>query len=153
MLRSYHSRDEMQVRFMPRRGTINAILTVRQMMGKYEATVRKLLYMVFPNYEKAFDCVSREVIRWALRRKGVVEREIKAIKEMYFNIKTSVKVESKRSSDVKFGTRQQGSVLSRFLFTVIIDVMKNYFTQKTWYYSWRVVSGVLMEERIKGKKV
>ena len=121
MLRSYHSRDEMQVRFMPRRGTIDAILTVRQMMGKYEATVRKLLYMVFPNYEKAFDCVSREVIRWALRRKGVVEREVKAIKEMYFNIKTSVKVESKRSSDVKFGIRQQGSVLSRFLFTVIID--------------------------------
>ena len=33
--------------------------------------------------EKAFDCVSREVIWWTLKNKGVMEREVFAITEMY----------------------------------------------------------------------
>ena len=52
--------------------------------------------MVFADLENAFDCILKEVIRWALRRKGEAERELKAIKEMYLNIKTPVKVESMR---------------------------------------------------------
>ena len=49
------------------------------------------IYMVFVNLEKAFYRVPREVILRSLRRKGVLEREIKAIMEMYtnLNIKTS----------------------------------------------------------------
>jgi len=41
--------------------------------------------MVFVDLEKAFNRVPREVIRWALRRKGVVEREIIAIMNMHKN--------------------------------------------------------------------
>ena len=64
------------------------------------------IIMVFVDLEKAFDRVPREVIWWSLRRKGVLEREIKAIMEMYTNIETSVKVEYLRSEsfDVKVGS-------------------------------------------------
>ena len=65
-------------------------------MEKYEMAERNL-YMVFVDLEKAFDHVSRDVIWWSLRRKGVLERQIKAILEMYTNIETSVKVEYMRS--------------------------------------------------------
>ena len=49
--------------------------------------------MVFVDFEKAFDRVPREVVWWSLRRKGVLEREIKASMVMYINIETSVEVE------------------------------------------------------------
>ena len=47
--------------------------------------------MVFVDLEKAIDRVPREMIWWSQRRKGVLEREIKAIMEMYINIETSAK--------------------------------------------------------------
>ena len=78
--------------------------------------------MVFVDREKAFDRVPREVIWWSLRRKRVLEREIKAIMEMYTNIKTSVKMEYTRSEsfDVKVGVHQ-GSILSSLLFVLVMD--------------------------------
>ena len=88
--------------FMPGRGTTDAIFIMRQLLEKYEMAGRDLC-MVFVDLEKAFDRVSREVIWWSLRRKGVLEREKKAILEMYTNIETSVKVKYTRSEsfDVK----------------------------------------------------
>ena len=78
--------------------------------------------MVFVDLEKAFAHVPREVIWWLLRRKGVLEREIKAIMEMYTNIETSVKVKYTRSDlfDVKVGVHQ-GSILSPLLFALVMD--------------------------------
>ena len=71
----------MQMGFTPGRGTTDAIFIMRQLLEKYEMAGRDL-YMVFVDLEKAFDRVPREVIWWSLRRKGVLEREIKAIMEM-----------------------------------------------------------------------
>jgi len=61
--------------------------------------------MVFVDLEKAFNRVPREVTWWALKRKGVMEREITAIMEMYKNIKTSVRMDGERSDEfaVKVG--------------------------------------------------
>ena len=95
-LRKVVKLDEMQMGFMPGRGTTDAIFIMRQLLEKYEMAGRDL-YMVFVDLEKAFDRVPREVIWWSLRRKGVLEREIKAIMEMYTNIETFVKVEYTRS--------------------------------------------------------
>ena len=94
---------------------------MRELLEKYEMA-RRDLYMVFVDLEKAFDRVPREVIWWSLRRKGVLEREIKAIMEMYTNIETSVKVEYMRSEsfDVKVGVHQ-GSILSPLLFALVMD--------------------------------
>ena len=78
--------------------------------------------MVFVDLEKAFDRVPREMIWWSLKRKGVLEREIKAIMKMYINIETSAKVEYARSEsfDVKVGIHQ-GSILSSLLFALVMD--------------------------------
>ena len=80
------------------------------------------IHKVFVNLENAFDHVPREVIWWSLRRKAVLEREIKAIMEMYTNIETSVMVEYTRSEsfDVKVGVHQ-GSILSSLLFALVMD--------------------------------
>jgi len=118
--------DEMQMGFMPGKGTIDAIFIIRQMMEKYEAAGRNL-FMVFVDLEKAFDRVPREIIWWSLSRKGVLEREIKVIMEMCEGIKTAVRLESVRSElfDVKVSVHQ-GSVLSLFFFAVVMDeVTKN----------------------------
>ena len=65
------------------------------MLKKYEKAERKL-YMIFVDLEKAFNRVPREVI---LRRKGLMEREVFAIEEMYKRIKTSMKIDGKRSKE------------------------------------------------------
>ena len=61
--------DEMQMGFIPGRGTMDAIFITRQLMEKYEMAGRNL-YMVFVDLEKAFDIVPKEVMWWLLRRKG-----------------------------------------------------------------------------------
>lgn len=66
---------------MPGKSTIDAIFSVRQLMEKYRS-VNKTLCMVFVDLEKAFDRVPRSVIWWALRRKGVIEADVKAVIEM-----------------------------------------------------------------------
>ena len=42
---------------------------------------------IFVELEKTYNCVPKEVIRWALKRKSVMKREVLAITEMYRNIK------------------------------------------------------------------
>ena len=58
--------DEMQMGFMPGRGTTDAIFIKRQLMEKYEVAGRNL-YMVFLDLEKAFARVSIKKIWWSLR--------------------------------------------------------------------------------------
>ena len=72
--------DEIQMGFAPGRRTINAIFILRQMLEKYETAGRKL-YEVFVDLEKAFDRVPKEVFRWALRKKGLNEREAWALQK------------------------------------------------------------------------
>ena len=105
--------------FMPGKGTIDAIFSVRQLIEKY-GKVRKELYLIFVDLEKAFDRVPREVIWWALRKKGVMEHEVRAVMEMYKEAETSVKLKGEISEcfDIKVGVRQ-GSVLSPLLMQLL----------------------------------
>ena len=142
-LRKVLELDEMHMGFIPGRGTTDTIFIIRQLVEKYEVAGRNL-YMIFVDLEKAFDRVPREVIRWSLRRKGVLERKTKAIMEMYTNIKTSVKVECSKSDPFDIvvivvvehiyrpvtGQRQtlntkvrvhQESILNPLLFALVMD--------------------------------
>jgi len=60
-LRTVIDIDEMQMGFMPGKGTIDAIFIIRQMMEKYEAAGRNL-FMVLVDLKKAFDRVPGEII-------------------------------------------------------------------------------------------
>jgi len=55
--------DHMQFGFMKGKGTTDTIFIVKQMQEKFTAKGKKL-YFGFIDFEKAFDGVPREVIRW-----------------------------------------------------------------------------------------
>ena len=122
-LRSTIEINEMQCGFMPGKGTVDALFIVRMLQEKY-AKKKKKLYMCFVDLEKAFDRVPRKVIEWSLRKKGVEERLVKVIMNMYLEAKTKVRVGSTLSSafDVGVGVHQ-GSILSPFLFVIVMDVV------------------------------
>ena len=60
--------DEMQFRFIPEKGTTVALFLVHRMQEEYRGK-GKPLYMSFVDVEKAFDCVMRKVMEWAMRKK------------------------------------------------------------------------------------
>ena len=73
--------------------------------------------MCFVDLQKAFDRVSRRIMQWALRKKGLPEILVKAVMNLYESSKTTVKVGSEFSEEfyVAVGIRQE-SVLSPLLF-------------------------------------
>ena len=72
----------MQFGFIPGRGTTDVIFIIRQLQEKYLA-VKKPLYLAFIDLEKAFDCVPRKVIWWAMRKPEVDEWAIRVIEGMH----------------------------------------------------------------------
>ena len=79
---------------------------------------------IFVDLEKAFDWIPREVIRFALRQKGVPEYLVNWVMSLYKGCKTAVSVDGELSSSfsVKVGVHQ-GSALSPLLFIMVMDVL------------------------------
>ena len=57
---------------MPRREAVDAVCVLRQHSEKSRVKNKKLFF-IFVDLEKSFDRVSREIIRFTLRWKGVSE--------------------------------------------------------------------------------
>ena len=89
LIRQVVSIDDSQFGFVPGRGTTDAIFVVRQLQEKYLAA-NKRLYMSFVDLEKAFDCVPRKVIWWALRKLGVDKWIVRLVQGMYANARSRV---------------------------------------------------------------
>ena len=84
----------------------------------------KKLCMCLVDLEKAFDRVSRRVMQWTLRKKGLPEILVKAVMSLYEGSKKKIKVVFKLSE--KFYVVMvvhQGSVLSHLLFAIVVDVV------------------------------
>ena len=62
--------DEMEFGSMPERATVDAVFILRRMQEEYYAK-GKTLYMCFVDLEKAFDRVTRKVLEWSMRKKGI----------------------------------------------------------------------------------
>ncbi|VDO84028.1 unnamed protein product [Heligmosomoides polygyrus] len=114
---------------MPERSTTDAIFTARQMMEKYREK-RKPCYLAFPDLEKAHDRLARAVIWNALRGRGVPERLITVIRDMYEGSKAAIRTPHgvTRKVDITVGVHQ-GSALSPFLFLLTLDSIVNHLEE------------------------
>ena len=94
----------------------------RRLHEDYDVKGKKL-YMCFVDLEKTFDRVSRKVLEWAMWKKGIPEVLVRSVMSLYEEAKTNVRVDSELAEEfgVKVGMHQ-GSVLSPFLFAVVVDV-------------------------------
>ncbi|XP_060771234.1 uncharacterized protein slc22a21 isoform X2 [Neoarius graeffei] len=119
--------NEMQFGFMPGRSTTDAIFIVRQLQEKYLAK-EKNLYFAFIDLEKAFDRVPRDVLWWAMRRLGLPECLVSTVQAMYSNASSRVCVSNSVSDSFKVQEGvHQGSVLSPFLFIVVLEALSREF--------------------------
>ena len=126
LIRQVVSIDDSQFGFVPGRGTTDAIFVVRQLQEKYLAA-NEMLYMAFVDLEKAFDCVPRKVIWWALRKLGV-EWIVQLVQGMYANARSRVCVGEgfSKEFEVKVGVHE-GSVLSPLLFIIVLEALSREF--------------------------
>ena len=92
---------------------------------KYREGQREL-HCVFVDLEKAYNKVPWEELWYCIRKSGIVEKYVQLVQDMYEGSKTVVRcaVGTTESFKVKV-ILHQGSVLSPFLFTVIMDRLTN----------------------------
>ena len=116
-LREVVNIDKMQYGFIPWKGTtVDAVFVLRGLTEKFRA--KNKLFSIFVDLEKTSDQVPREVIRFALRRKGVPEYLVNGIMSLYKGCKTAVSLDGELSSWCP-----SGSALSPFLFFMVVDVL------------------------------
>ena len=115
--------DKMQFRFMPGKGTIDAVFILWRLQEEYLDKEKKLC-MCFTDQEKAFNRIPRKVFEWTMRKKGIPEVMVRAVMSLYEGTKTRVRVglEFSEEFEVKVGVHK-GSVLSPLVFAIVVDVV------------------------------
>ena len=115
--------SEEQFGFMPGKGTTDAIFILRQTMEKYNEKGKEL-HLVFIDLEKAYDRVPRQEVWRCMREKGVSEKYVRVVNDMYREATTQVRssVGTTDKFEVKVGLHQ-GSALSPYIFDMIMDVI------------------------------
>ena len=123
--------------FRPHRGTGMQIFILRNIIEQsleWNAT----LYLVFVDYEKAFDSIHRETLWKIMRHYGIPEKYVRLVKMFYEDSKCSVITEAGTGPwfDVKSGVKQ-GCVMSGFLFILVIDwIMRQTVQQQNTGIQW-----------------
>ena len=77
----------MQFGFLPGKGTIDEVFILRWIQEEYLAKQKKL-YMCFVDLEKAFDRVTRTLVEWAMRKKGIPQALVGAVISLYKGART-----------------------------------------------------------------
>ena len=113
---------EEQLGFMPGKSTVDAIFALRQTVEKYREK-QKGLHLVFIDLEKVYDRVPRQEVCRCLREKGVSEKYVRIMKDMYAEATTQVRstVRTTEKFKVKVGLHQ-GSTLRPYVFDIVMDV-------------------------------
>ena len=115
--------DAMQFDLMPGRGTTDALFVMRRRQEEYRDEKKKL-YMCFVDIETAFDRVSRKVMEWAMRKKGLPEEVVRVVMGLYHRANTKARVGSVLSEEllIQVGVHQ-GFALSPLRFAIAVDVI------------------------------
>ena len=97
---------------------INTLRIIIEQCGEYNSK----LYLLFIDFEKAFDSINRDCIWLSLRRRGIPEKLISLIKESYEQARCYVLHKGKLSDPFlgQSGVRQ-GCILSPLLFLVVME--------------------------------
>ena len=113
--------SKQQYGFMPGKETTDAVFALRMLMKKYREGQRKL-YCVFVDLEKAYDRFPKEELLYFMRKLGMAKKYVQLVQDMYEGSKAVVRcaVGTTESIKIKVGMHP-GSVLSPFLFAVIMD--------------------------------
>ena len=84
------------------------------------------MYFAFVYLEKACDRVPREVVRWSLRKLGVMEWLVRMVMAMYSGSKSRVRINNVLGNkfSVKVGV-YQGSVLRPLLFIIVLEALSS----------------------------
>ena len=132
-----------QFGFMPGRGTTDAIFAVRQLMEKHREKQKKL----FIDLEKAYDRVPRQEVWRCMREKGVPEKYVMIVQDMYEGARTRVKSSVGLTDMIPVGVGlHQVSSLSPYIFAMIMDVLAHRI-QSGWK-NWKRISGIPCDRRI-----
>ena len=110
-----------QTGFRKGRSCMDHIFTLRQIIEQSEEW-NSALYIVFVDFEKAFDSVHRDSMWRILRHYGIPDKIVRVIRALYENFECRVAHNNKLSDtfQVKSGVRQ-GCILSPILFSLAID--------------------------------
>ena len=136
--------------FMPERGTIDAVSMLRRMQEEYHAKCKKLC-TCFLDIEMAFDSVSRKVLEWAMRKKGMPDVLVRSVMSLYEGAKTRVRVDSELSEEFEVNVgMHQVSVLSPFLSAMVTDVVIEFAREGVLSVLLNADDLVLVSETIKG---
>ena len=106
-----------QFGYMPGKGTTGVlVLKLQEHRAK-----DKTMYICFVDLENAFNRVPRKVMKWAMRKKGLPEIQVKAVMSLYEGAETKDIVGAGLSEEfsVKVGVHQE-SVLSPLLLAMVI---------------------------------
>ena len=142
--------DERQFGFMSERGAIDAIFILRRMQEEYHAKIKKL-YMCIMDLEKAFDRVPWRVLVWALWKKEIPEVLVRSVMSLYDGAKTMVRADCELSEEFEVNVGiHNGSVLSSFLFAVVVDVVTEFSRESALSELLYADDLVLMSETIEG---
>ena len=112
---------EEQAGFRPKRGTIEQLFILRNIIEQ-SFEWNSNVYMIFVDFQKAFDSIHRETLWKIMESYGIPEKLINIIKALYKDTKVAVIHNGNKTDwfDIQSGVKQ-GCVMSGFLFLLVVD--------------------------------
>ena len=89
--------------------------------------LKEKVYMCIVDLEKAFDRVQKKVLEQVMRKKGVPEVMARSVMSLHEGANTRVREDYELSEEFEVNAWMlKGSVLSPFLFAVMVDVVTEF---------------------------
>ena len=112
--------------FKKRHGTVDSIFILKTLIDKFVKSKpqkrRRLAFLVFVDFRKAFDRIPRQKLFEKLRKEGIKGRFLEIVMSMYSKDKSGVKINNKMTEDFPCYTGvKQGCMLSPTIFNLYLS--------------------------------